>query len=328
MVHRITSLFIATLAAVILVSCSSTTYVSVPVMHPAEIGLSQYKRIYVGDFKNITLAPNLQDRIPYKLVNALASTGRFAIIDKDVFGRFSGSDMGTLTNMLVISGTITNFKPDQDVHRGEPYKTAVSDSKSDKGDKAGKRDSVIHVDFTRKVRVFYSVQFKIVGASDGRILGTPEVSREFVDSRTRTDEEPPRFEMDEIIRQVETELVGEFVGKIVPRREVLQIDFLTDDDMPELKQGIGAASNGDWKRSIQTFTDITVKYAGAKAEVRAKAYCDLGLALEFDHQYPEARAAFGTASALDPHKDFYRGEINLCNARESEWKRLVDQKWE
>ena len=259
MLSKIISVFIVTVATVFLISCTSRTYVFVPVMHPAEIGLSQYKRIYVGDFKNITLAPNLQDRIQYKVVNALASTGRFAIIDKDVFGRFSGSDRGALTNLLVISGTITNFKQDQDVHRGDPYKTAASDSKSDKGDKdkAGKKDSVIHVDFVRRVRVYYSVEFKIVGASDGRIIAMPEVSREFEDSRTRTDEEPRRFEMDEIIKRVEAELVGQFVWKIVPWREDLQVDFLTDNDMPELKQGIGAASAGDWKRSMQIFMDVT-----------------------------------------------------------------------
>jgi hypothetical protein len=156
----------------------------------------------------------------------------------------------------------------------------------------------------------------------------PEIEREFVDRRSATDEEPPRFDMDEIIRQLEKEIVSDFVRKIVPVREVIRVNFLTDDDMPDLSEGINAAAGGYWERSVALFESAGVKYATLKPDVLAKCFYDLGLALEFDHRYSDARSAFNKASSLDPGTSMYMGAYADCNAREAEWKRLLDQHWD
>lgn len=296
--------------------CSSSSVVETYVTHPAEINTAPYRRAVVAGFKNLTLVPNLQDRIENALTNALLTTGRYDVVDRSVYNRFA-SQGDTRDDMMVITGAVTVFKVDDDIRRGKPF--------HDSDDKDKER---MHVNVTRVTNLRYAVEFNVSRASDATIIAAREIPRELSDERTARDEEPRRLDPEEMAHQAETDITNAFVSKLLPRREKVRLHFFTEDTFPELDKGIDEAAHGKWAAASEIFDSATTRHRDAKGELLAKAYYDLGLAREFNHNWAGARAAFQRAIQLDGSTSVYGRALSECGARESDYNAWLSQHWE
>lgn len=312
--------------AALLAGCSSVTYVDVNVLHAPEIGTGHYKRIYIADFKNLSLVPNLHDRISYGVTRALQSIGRLDVIDNAVYGSLLGPKDLHNDDLLVLTGVVTRGIADQEVVKGEPYKDKDSDRDTTKPGR--EKEMERHVDYTRTVNVKYEVQFTLTRAADAKVLAMPIIAGEVSDSKTLRDEAPKRFDLEEYSHRAETQIIDDFIHRVSPWREIVRVEFLTDDDMPELERGIDAARHQNWEGAEFSFQQAVTSHPTLKSEQLAKAHYDLGLAREFIYHFDEARASLKRAADLDRSASVYARAIGECSYREADHRRLHDQGWE
>jgi tetratricopeptide (TPR) repeat protein len=92
-----------------------------------------------------------------------------------------------------------------------------------------------------------------------------------------------------------------------------------EKDIPELKEGVEFARKGHWAAAIARFQ------AGAeshpKSEALHKAYFNLGVAFEYNHDFDKALTSLRLADELAPQEG-YAAEIDHCRwfARQYRWQ--------
>lgn len=114
-------------------------------------------------------------------------------------------------------------------------------------------------------------------------------------------------------------LIRSFVATLRLHPEKRSIGLFQDKDIPELKEGVEFARKGNWEAAIVKFQ------AGAeshpKSEVLHKAYFNLGVAFEYNHEFEKARTSLRLADELGPYEG-YAAEIDYCQwfARQYRWQ--------
>lgn len=295
--------------ALLLVSCA-VARVEVPLIRPAEINTTKFKRVYVGDFKNATSLPNPSGQIEFALTQALQATNKFEVLDKEAYETFVKSSKSKTDDVLVINGTVSQYKGGEEVTQGKPYTN-----------KEGKT----FVDYTRTAGIVFGTQFKVSQASNAHVIGTREITKNASTSRTATNAQPPYIDMEDLVRGAQNDVVIEFLKKILPYREIVTVELYKDEGMPELEQGINAAKRGEWEAAITLFSGATEKYKAVKPEQQAAAFYDLGIAHQFSYRFADAKKAFSKALTLDDRPAQYKNALNECALRESEYKKLKEQ---
>lgn len=97
------------------------------------------------------------------------------------------------------------------------------------------------------------------------------------------------------------------------------IALLKDKDIPELEEGIEYVRKGNWTAAIAKFQ------AGAEnhpnSQVLHKAYFNLGVVFEYNHEFDKALTSLRLADELAPREE-YAAEIDYCEwfARQYRWQ--------
>jgi len=115
------------------------------------------------------------------------------------------------------------------------------------------------------------------------------------------------------------ELIGSFVAALRLHPEKRSIGLFQDKDIPELKEGVELVRKGDWPAAIARFQAGAENHPESK--VLHKAYFDLGVAFEYNHDFDKALTSFRLADELGPEQG-YAAEIDHCQwfARQYRWQ--------
>ena len=115
------------------------------------------------------------------------------------------------------------------------------------------------------------------------------------------------------------ELNRHFVATLRMHAEQRMVGFFQDKDIPELKEGIQLVQEEDWKGAIAKFQAAAETHPTSKA--LHKAYFNLGVAFEYNHDFEKALASLRLAEELAP-KERFSEEIGYCQqfARFYRWQ--------
>jgi hypothetical protein len=100
-----------------------------------------------------------------------------------------------------------------------------------------------------------------------------------------------------------------FAAALHLRQEKRRVSLFEDEGIPELKEGVEFLRMGHWTAAIAKFQ------AGAENHPHSqslhKAYFDLGVAFEYNHEFDRALASLRLAHEIAP-QERYADEINHC----------------
>ncbi|MBI4429836.1 MAG: hypothetical protein HY562_12045 [Ignavibacteriales bacterium] len=297
--------------------CGTTTIV-VPVMKPAEVNLGNLKKVAVGRVSGES-ARDVED----DLIGQLIEVEAFDVLDRSNLNkivreyRLSMSELidektalqlGNLIGAAaLIFARVADHRYSEQVLQGEPYK-----------DKEGKT----HVRQTREGKARVTINFRITDLTTGRFIFSRDITHDALAQTSAVDGRPPRIEDEDLLRSARRNVVRQFVTRIAPHWENVQVKMFTESEMPELESGVSYARIREWDRAIELFKSATEKYAGH--ESHHKAFYNLGVAYEFSARFEEAVAALHKAYELKADSD-YLAEIESCRRREREYKKVQEQ---
>jgi hypothetical protein len=114
-------------------------------------------------------------------------------------------------------------------------------------------------------------------------------------------------------------LISDFVATLRLHSEMRVIGLLEDEDIPELKEGVKIARKGDWGAAIAKFQAGAERHP--ESAVLHKAYFNLGVAFEYNHEFDKALTSLRLADELAPQQG-YAAEYDHCKwfARQYRWQ--------
>ena len=312
--------FAATLPCLI-VGCGSTG-LTVPVMRPAEVNLSDIEKIAVGDIRGKQGAS-----FSAELTKALFNTGRFDMLDHANLERrlsannltlevfFGGGNQQQVKEVFgataFISGDITTLD----------YDEKISKSESSKKDKKTGKETVTRT-YTRKGTARMAATLQLVDLRTSQILMIKEfTAKKTKKERSVNDPRPDRIDRSPLFRSCRREMIKAFVRMITPRMESVRVAFETDGKIPLLQQGFGKIRVGNWQAAIDLFRQGT---ESPQSEVVHKAFYNLGLAYLYTDEFDKSRIAFREAYARKPDKKYVQA-LRSVDARIAERRRLREQ---
>ena len=297
--------------------CGSTMIV-VPVMRPAEVNLGKIKKIAVGRVSG-EAARDVED----DLIGQLIESQTFDVLDRsnldkiireyslsmsELIDEKTALQLGNLLGTAaLIFARVADHRYGEQVLEGEPYK-----------DKEGRT----HVRYTREGKARVTINFRITDLTTGRFVFSRDITHTALGQTSAVDGRPARIDDEDLLKSARRSVVQQFVRRISPYWEHVNVRLLTDSELPELESGISFAKIREWDKAIEVFKSAGEKYVGH--ESRHKAFYNLGVAYEYSTRFEEAVAALQRAHELDPDDD-YLAEIESCRRREREYKKLQEQ---
>ena len=302
------------------------------VTRPAEVNLSEYDKITIGDIKGSgsgfvsklgDLGKFLQGvesrdtwvrRFSAEVAQALTHSGRFELLDYEnlKIGRGPKDDNGST---VLISGGILAYDYEEEETGEDADKT---------GKKTNKKTDSRQYAFKGTAHV--EVQLRIVDLSTSRILAT----RRFAERETirKSDKSLDKARIDNADRRrlfakCRADIVRSLERMIVPYSERVYVSFETDKELPELEHGFLRVQAGNWDAAIDIFKEATETYSGS-LEVH-KAYYNLGVSCMYTDQFDRARAALREANGRKSSGK-YKNAILELNRRVEEKRRLEEQR--
>ena len=315
----------------VLISGCGGRSISFLVTRPAEINLSEYDKIAIGEIKGSgsgfvsklgDLGKFLQGvesrdtwilRFSAEMAQALAASGRFELLDYESLKIAQGrnTDIG---NVVLISGGILAYDYDEEeiAENAEP-----TNKKTNK--KTARRE------YKRKGTARVEVQLRIVALQTSRILASRNFSRrETIRTSGKT---PATASIDNADRrrlfaECRADIVRALKRMLVPYTERVYVSFETDKKMPELERGVRMVQAGNRDAAVDVFQTATQTYSNSP-DVH-KAYFNLGLSYMYSDRFDPARTALKEAYARKSGGK-YRNAILELNRRIVEKRRLEEQ---
>jgi tetratricopeptide (TPR) repeat protein len=175
----------------------------------------------------------------------------------------------------------------------------------------------------------HEFQYSIRDAVTGEELDANVISQDYAGVK-----EEDRGFLDTILGDAVTGLIEDLVGVESGHRKALIRNFVVtlrlhpekrtmglfeEEDIPELKEGIKFARKGDWAGAIARFQAGAERHP--KSEALHKAYFNLGVAFEYNHDFDKALTSLRLADELAPQEG-YAAEIDHCKwfARQYRWQ--------
>ena len=330
------------LAAIVLTSACSHVNVPVQVTRPAEINLSQYKKIAVGPFQGKRDVPSnvfealvlavqtLGDAakssnqafqnswqgqkddgsdVAQNVFNSLTQTGRFSMIDFSVIpnARASGDAV------LMVSGTVADK---------EFSSRVTSEQKKTK-------EGAPYTRFTRSSEAIYNVNIKLVDISTGAIYLSRRYPCRRSTSTTQNDKRPSKLgsrEIHELYDECKGEIAGAFAKAVAPYTETVFAAFAKIEESPATEAGISHAKVGNWDAAIASFETVPATQSMAEPEVQAKTWWNLGLAYEYNFQFGKAQEMVQKAYGLYPDSR-YQMEMHSIGLLQKNQEKLKQQEY-
>ena len=311
----------------ILVSGCSTVKVPMQVTHPAEICMTKYKAIAIGDIDG-----NLGRYFGDGLKNNLVESDRFKVVDRSRMNQImaelnmSQSDLSDskkrlkLGKMMCASAMIAG-------HTEGNYKEELTYENRKCGNK---KDGYYNCKYYTRTGVYStSGSVDVIDIETGEIIRSKVLNAKKSDYNNSYSNEgkPASIDRDSLTLSATTSNVDSFLKAIAPWTEIVQAPFITDGDIPELERGINQIKIGDSAQAITTFANAA-KAAEANPEIDpetiAIAYFNLGLAYNFTFDFNAAIDAFKKAYALDSDDD-YLNWLKTAKCHKADHKKLLAQ---
>ena len=315
----------------LLAGCSGGKRLSFLVTRPAEINLSEFDKIAIGEIKGSgsgfvsklsDLGKFLQGvesrdtwirRLSSEISQALTASGRFELLDYESLKAVGGRD-DISGNAALISGGILAYDYDEE---------EIEEDAERKNKKTNKKTASRK--YYRKGTARVEVQIRVVDLHTSKILASRKFSeREKIKTsgKTARDARIDNADRSRLFAACRAGIVRSFVRMIVPYTERVYVSFETDKEMPELERGFRMVDAGNWDAALNIFQNATEIYSNSP-EVH-KAYYNLGLSYMYTDQFDQARTALQEAYARKSSGK-YRNAILELNRRVEEKRRLDEQ---
>lgn len=304
-----------------LTGCGPTA-IRVPITRPAEVNTAKFKSIVVADI--ISTSEVNSDGLAFEteLTQALVDAQKFQVLDKkaaqrkliennlrDIDLRSQANVAGkVIQSALLVSGTITRYEYSENVSAGDPYK-----------DKNGRS----HVEYRRDGAFNISISFQLTDMEDGRVIAVKTIQDEVKDRTDATDKRPPEISTYELAHRCRTQIIAEFMKKILPYQESVLAVLYDDDAMPSLEVGNTKAKLGMWDQAAVEYQKALD--AGKGTENYHKAWYDMGLACMYTGKFKEAEDNIVKALEGEPDNYYYKDAFERCKKMAEDYKRLQEQ---
>ncbi len=305
--------------------------VSILVTRPAEINLSQYDRITIGEItgSGSGIVSRLSDlgkflqgvesrdtwvrRLSAEMSQALSASGRFELLDYGNLqtGRGRDDENG---NIVLITGGILAYDYDEE---------EINEDVTKKNRKT--EEGTTGREYKRKGTARVEVQLRLVDLRTSRILASRNfIRRETIRTSGKTPEKAGIDNADRrrLFAACRADIVRAIGRMIVPYTERVFVSFETDKKMPELENGFRTVQAGNWDSAVEIFHAATETYSNS-TDVH-KAYYNLGLSYMYTDRFDLARTALREASA-GKSSGKYRNAILELERRKEEKRRLEEQ---
>jgi tetratricopeptide (TPR) repeat protein len=311
----------------VLIGCATTSKVKVERWKPAELNISNYKKVAIGEIKGVN-----GDGIADLLAHALVATNRFEVLDR--------SNINQIIKEQRISAS-AQFEPATAVALGKMIGSAIlfvgNVNRREYKQNQGMEQSTCIDDKYRPINCtkititgIWSNQITIKGidTSTGRIIATKTVqwgTKTSVSSdkgmpNINWDPEAVLVEMDKIV-------VNKFMQMIAPYTVSEEVELFTDEKLPELGRGVTYARYGEWEKAIDNIKEGSRKAddnPGFSAQLRARAHYDLGIALGYSGRYEEGIREIEKAINIEAEEVYFK-EIQKIKSFHNDSERLRKQ---
>jgi hypothetical protein len=295
------------LLTVFFMSAGCTPSVKVIRLRPAEINLSEYKKIAVGRVRG-----EGGEEIASLLETTLAGSRRFEVVDRrmlegimreqdlsmpDSFDAKSSARLGRkMGSSALVQGRVTRHEYYEDLSKEKTTCTT---------------NGITHscMSYTLTGNWYLNAQLSVVDVITGRILVTKTYNRSFQNTSSSTGSRPQTtWDPGEEFTSLSEDIVGEFMKQIAPWGEEVRVYLYAAESLPTLETGIGYAKQGSWPQAIEQFTkacNTADNFPAIQTKDRAYAHYDLGIALGYSGtDYDQAIAEIRKAVELYPEEDF------------------------
>lgn len=267
--------FLSILALILTNGCS-TMRVPMQVTHPAEINMTKYKQIAIGNIDG-----NMGRAFGDGIKNRLVESERFKVVDRSRMKQImaelnlSQSDLSDSKNRVKL-GKLMSASAMITGHTEGKYKEETTSSKGKCGSKKEGYYSCTH--YYRKGVYSTSGAIDVIDIETGEILRSKVLNAAYKNTTSATDKRPAAIDKDSLASSALSSNINVFLKSINPWSEIVQVPFIKDGDIPDLERGINQAKIGDLDKAIKTFADAA-KAAEGNAEIKpkiiAKAYFNL-----------------------------------------------------
>jgi len=307
-----------------IISGCATVKVPIPVTHPAEINMSQYKQIAISEIRG-----NMGQPFADGIRNRLVESERLKVVDRERSNQImkelnlSQSDLADSKKALKLGKLLSASA----LIAGHTEGTYDEKSSSSSGKCYKDKKEYSCTQYYRKGIFSSSGSIDVIDVQTGEIIRSKLLNASYEKTESATDATPPSIDRDSLASKCLSENLNTFMKAIIPWDEIVQVPFVKDGAIPELERGINQAKIGDLEEAIRIFSDAA-KTAESNSTVKAssiaKAYWDLGLSYEYSFECDKAIDALKKAFALDP-KDEYSKEINNAKNMKAEREKLAEQ---
>jgi tetratricopeptide (TPR) repeat protein len=299
------------LVAIFLSHCAPTA--KVPITRPAEINLSQFDKIAVGDIEG-----NAGFLLTSDLTAKLFESSYFEVLDRqnlqkimnehslNLSGAVDSDTAAAVGKIIGVSALIfgrsdVGFNHDRRV--GKELKN-----------KDGSTYRYYHIKSTGMLKT----NLRVVDLMTGKIVAVKSFTKNKKTERRARNQWPERPDTNTMLNKMIASSIDDFMRMIAPYTDYVRVKF-TDSDLPEAKAGIDAAKNGNWRAALTRF-----KMARDKAPNVAGNWYNLGLGYLYNFKYEEALQALEKAYALEPEKQ-YLSEMDNVKRIKAQQDALQDQ---
>lgn len=305
-----------TILALLLAGCA-TQNLKMTVMRPAEVNLSEYNRIAIGDIwghpYQYVQAQDIREAFTARLVQSeyfefvLDRQYLERILQEHYLGWSGYLDADTAPQLgkIIGAGAFVFGRITRD-----EYKEDVSSVKETKKDKAGQEYEVMK--YIRTGTHHLGVNFQVIDIESTKIIAMKELRTQFSTSTSSEDSTPPRIDKTFVYDMCVQDLSHQFIRTVAPYYEAVTNTFQTDNKyLPELMNAHRMASVGEYQRAIQILKGAT-RQTGVPEVSQAKAHYDLGIIQMYLGDFDEAMDSFVRASNLVPKSSLYKNAIIKC----------------
>lgn len=313
-------------AAIMSITGCATVNVPMTVEHPAEINMTPYKQIAIGEFRG-----NQGDKFASQLKNDLdASGGGFQMVDRSRLNQI-------MKELHLSQSDLVNEK--KRIKLGKFLSAAALITGSNEGSYAEQvtfEDTKCITDkatvvqcrrYTRSGVWNTSGSVDVIDVQTGQIIKSKVLDARCVSSTEATNSQPGPIDRFALEQECVQRNVSTIRKAISPWQETVQAAFETDKAIPELEAGIAQCKIGEMQEGIKLFNQGAQAAEGNAAVDRksvATAYWDLGLAYEYTDDFDRALDSVKKAYSFDT-SDTYASEIAKIKRRTKERTKLKEQ---
>ncbi|MEZ4598309.1 MAG: CsgG/HfaB family protein [Syntrophotaleaceae bacterium] len=285
----------------------------VPVVKPAEINMSQYRKIAFGDSEG-SLGESMTDLLTSRLFNS----EYFEVVDRQNIDRImsehrfnlsgavdetSAAEIGNLAGV----DALFFIKSSGDFNQT----TEISEWHKD-------QDNNSYRYFHKKGKANVNTTFKVIDVSTGRVLAVKSLSKTASGENWEKNAWPPDVDREPLLSKAASETLDDIMKMIAPYKVYVNISFATTKDLNG-KSGIDFAKNGMWNEALEQFVIASENNPGDYA-----SKYNLGLGYQYTYQLDKAISTFKEAMKIKPDGDCTKA-ISSCTIMKADIEKLNQQ---